>query len=422
MRKSDLSVVFRAVSIIAVIAAFYWQDLAAVFTSAWVDSEVSYLLAVPILVLYLVYRKRKVLDAAIRNQSEERELSKNKLPLISGVLLCAMAVFLYFYGSITFTPLEYHMLTLPVFAAGLILIVFNYSALRQLVFPLCFLFFMTPPPAAIFYSAGSFLADVSAHASAAIVNAFGMPSTVAYYAGSPNVIMTNGGTTIATFVVDFTCSGINGLITFVVFTLFLAYLVRDKFWKKVAVVAVGLPLIYFLNILRISTLLAVGFHYGTATVELLFHSFSGLILTFIGALLLVLVAQKALKANFYGSNPSSCEKCSASKSSGQNFCESCGKLLRKAEAKITGADLKKIAAVAVIVAMLMLVQAPIYALARTQTNLLEQVRRGQDPSTNILPQIDGYTLNFTFRDTQFEVEYHQDATLTYGYTDRKSVV
>jgi hypothetical protein len=66
MRKSDLSVLFRAVSIIAVIAAFYWQDLAAVFTSAWVDSEVSYLLAVPILVLYLVYRKRKVLDTVNR--------------------------------------------------------------------------------------------------------------------------------------------------------------------------------------------------------------------------------------------------------------------------------------------------------------------------------------------------------------------
>lgn len=38
---------------------------------------------------------------------------------------------LYWHGSYTFTPLEYHILTLPIFAAGLTLILFNPQTLRQ---------------------------------------------------------------------------------------------------------------------------------------------------------------------------------------------------------------------------------------------------------------------------------------------------
>src|SRR5665647_1131514 len=34
--------------------------------------------------------------------------------LIVGVLLCATAVLAYWFGSYTFTPIEYHMLALPV--------------------------------------------------------------------------------------------------------------------------------------------------------------------------------------------------------------------------------------------------------------------------------------------------------------------
>lgn len=415
MQRSDLSVPLRSVFIIAVIVAFYWGDLAAIFASAWVDPDFSYLIAVPFLFLYLIYRKRKVLSAIIRNPSEERDLDKKKLPSISGVLLCTMSVFLYFYGSITFAPIEYHMITLPVFAAGLVLIFFDYSTLRQLLFPLVFLCFMVPPPASILDSASGFLADVSAHASSALVSFFGMPSTVAYYAGSPNVIMTDGSKTVATFIVDFTCSGINGLITFAVFTFFLAYIVRDKLWKKIAIVAIGLPLIYSMNILRISSVLAIGFHYGTGVAESIFHNFTGLILAFFGALLLTIIAQKALKTNFYGSSTLVCATCSNSKNQGKVFCESCGRILKKAEARIKEADLKKMAAISCIIIVLMLIQAPIYALARTQTNLLEQVNQNQTPSINILPQISNYNLSFSFDDKEFALDNQQDATLTYSY-------
>jgi exosortase len=420
MQKSDLTLLFRGASLIAILGIFYWQDLTAIFVSAWSDAEVSYLFAIPILVSFLVWRKRKVIGALIGNPFEEQTLGKNRLPTISGALLCATAVFLYFYGAITFTPLEYHLLTLPIFTTGLILLFFNPATLRHLAFPVLFLFFLVPPPTTLYYAAGSFLADISAHASASIVTAFGMPSTVTYLSGNPNVVMMNGGQPVSTFIVDFTCSGINGLITFVVFTVFLAYIVRDKFWKKIAVIAVGLPLIYFLNIIRIAILLAAGFNYGAATVESFLHPLSGLILTFFGALFLALIAQKALKANFYASTQSACLSCSTGQSQPRDFCESCGRVLKKNVAKVNQTDLKKIFTMTFIVVLLLLVQAPIYALATTQTNVLAQMRSGQDPSTNILPQIDGYTLNYSVRDTQFELENHQDAAITYCYNPTNS--
>ena len=70
------------------------------------------------------------------------------------------------------------MLTLPVLVAGLTLILFNGQTLRQLAFPIAFLFFLTPPPTEILYSVGSTLSDLSAHASNALVNAFGMASAI----------------------------------------------------------------------------------------------------------------------------------------------------------------------------------------------------------------------------------------------------
>ncbi len=75
--------------------------------------------------------------------------------VIVGILLCAIAVLAYWFGSYTFTPLEYHMLTLPILASGLILILFGSQTLKQLAFPIVFLFFLTPPPTEILYSVGS---------------------------------------------------------------------------------------------------------------------------------------------------------------------------------------------------------------------------------------------------------------------------
>ncbi len=68
------------------------------------------------------------------------------------ISLCAVAILVYWYGSYTFIPLEYHMFTLPFLTAGLTLLLFNFQTLKQLLFPIAFLTFLAPPPVEILYA------------------------------------------------------------------------------------------------------------------------------------------------------------------------------------------------------------------------------------------------------------------------------
>jgi len=79
-------------------------------------------------------------------------------------------------------------------------------------------------------------------------------------------------------------------------------------------------------------------------------------------------------------------------------------------------DVAKIGAVATIIVLLLLVQAPISALLKTPTNLLEQLKLGQEPTTSILPQVSNCSLQFEYRDTDYEQQTREDGTLTYSYT------
>jgi hypothetical protein len=161
----------------------YAQDLVAVFTRSWYDEASSYVLVIPIFLGYLVYRKRKVLGAIIRNPFLITA-GKDRLTLLCGALLCATSVFLYWYGSYTFEPLEYYMLTLPIFTAGLIIVLFDFAMVRQLAFPIFFMIFLVPPSAAVLYGVGSVMSSTSANISTAFMNLLGMPSTISFGAAT----------------------------------------------------------------------------------------------------------------------------------------------------------------------------------------------------------------------------------------------
>ena len=258
LNRQSLAVATKFAVIVAVVVAFYLQDLNLVFSNAISDEATYHILAIPFLFGYLLYRKRRMVSASLRqnNQNISSTLAKN-FTLIVGVLLCAIAILSYWFGSYTFTPIEYHMLTLPILTAGLILILFNGQTLKQLAFPIVFLFFLTPPPTEILYSVGSTLSDLSAHASNALANAFGLASSISAQYGSPIITLTRPDQTIMSFSVDVACSGVYSLIGFFIFAVFIAYITRGKLWSKLAILAMGIPLIIGLNIIRITTILAV---------------------------------------------------------------------------------------------------------------------------------------------------------------------
>ena len=262
LNQHMLAVATKFSIIVIGIIAFYLQDLNLVFSNALSDESTYHILAIPFIFGYLLYRKRSMISASFGQEKQNKSILSKNFTLLIGILLFATAVVVYWFGSYTFTPLEYHMLTLPILTSGLILLLFNSQTLKQLAFPIVFLFFLTPPPSDILYSVGSTLSDLSAHAANGLTNIFGLTSTISAQYGSPIITLTRPNHTIMNFSLGVACSGVYSLIGFAIFAVFIAYITRGKLWTKLGILLLGIPLIITLNIIRITTILGIGYSFG----------------------------------------------------------------------------------------------------------------------------------------------------------------
>lgn len=412
--QSRLVLALKIAAIVTATLTIFFQDLMLIFTGALQNETTSYILAIPFIFAYLIYRKRKMLRAVIPLSGEEQPQNIRHFASIAGILLVTTAVLLCWHGSYTLTPVEYHMFTLPLFTAGLCLILFNPETLRHLAFPLAFLFFLMPPPSEILYAAGSTLQVLSAEASNAIVNAVGILSTITTEYGNPTIIITRRDGTPLDFTVDIACSGIYSLIGFLIFAVFIAYIIRDKPWKKLALFLIGLSLIYTLNITRITTILLIGYQYGEEKALQIFHLLSGWVLIFIGTLLLLVFSEKVLHTQIFAKLP---QECSAhNPETNQDFCFDCGKLLKPAPIRFHRSDLIKMTTIIVSVILLMSIQVPVFAMTQDLAIVLIDTPTGHHMSKEILPNNSGYNMTFAYRARDFEKIAKQDMALMYSYT------
>jgi len=420
---SNLTITIKASAIAIAIVALYYQDLNIIFNDALQNEATSHILAIPLLFVYLLYRKRKMLRAVIPFEMSNQPRKTRHLAMLSGILLCTTAIILYWHGSYTFTPLEYHVITLPVFIGGLTLILLNPQTLRQVAFSISFLIFLTPPPSEILYGLGSTLSVISSEISNTIVNALGILSTISSEYGNPTIIITRPDKTTIGFTVDIACSGIYSLIGFLIFAAFIAYIARGKTWKKAAIFLIGLPLICTLNITRITTILLIGYYHGEQIALQMFHLLGGWTLIFLGTLLLLVVVEKILKIHLLTKKTIvSCSQGNPASHYRQNFCQTCGKMLRYPDVKLNKQDLAKICAVISSVILIISIQAPVFALTKGPTDILTQIATDQQPTTAILPQMDRYNLTFVYRDKYFEQRAKQDASLIYAYFPANSTL
>jgi exosortase len=418
--RSNLALALKASTLVVAVTALYFQDLRIIFTDALTNESTSYTLIIPFLFAYLIYRKRRMLRAAIPLQGESHPENTRHFGVSGGILLSATAIILYWYGSYTFTPLEYHVLTLPLFAAGLTLILFNPQTLRQAAFPTAFLVFLAPLPSQIIYNLGSTLSVISSVASNGIVNLLGIRSTISSISGTPAITVTQAnGTILPPFAVDIACSGMYSLIGFLIFAAFVAFVVRDKLWKKAAIFLIGFPLIYFLNIIRITIILLIGYQWGEQLALNAFHLLGGWILIFLGTLILLIVSEKLLKTQIFTKRQTrhNCANCNLhAPQPMEDFCLTCGKLVKYPHAKPKKTDVAKIVTTALVIILLMSIQVPVFALTLGPAQTLIQTPRGQEGNTQIFPQIPNYTLQYLQRDTDFEKLSGQDFSLIYSYT------
>jgi exosortase/archaeosortase family protein len=194
----------------------------------------------------------------------------------------------------------------------------------------------------------------------------------------------------------------------------MVFLIRDKAWKKAAVFAVGFPIIYLANVLRITLIGVIGYYYGENLALDLFHLLGGWILIFGTTIVLLLASEKILKVSIIGRKKQVCEECRKMPAS-VKFCQSCGRVLNLDAVKLKRKDLLKVVGIIGVVILLVSIQTPVFALTQGPPEIMLQSPKGGSEATSILPAIANYSLRFVYRDKGFENVSGQDASVVYAY-------
>ena len=393
----------------------YWQDLALVTKEALNSDLSTYILTVPFLLAYILYRIRRVFAASTSEQFIRSRIN-TRLPLkeLIGTLLCLLAYLISWFGSYGFQPLEYHIASLPLFVAGIILIIFNARTLRTLLFPIAFLVFLIPPPIELAQSAGAALSTFSSQAAYTLIRTMGLPVSLSKTYMSPVIFLKAPSGAEIPFAIDIACSGLYSLMGFTLFAIFTAYIARSPIHKKLVMLALGLPLIYGLNILRITLLVLIGYFFGPKLALNIFHLLGGWTLILVGTLVILTVAEKFIKIQIFKTTSETCPYCN--ENNRNSYCINCGKILQKTQNIVSKTDAVKITLILAITIPILLIQVPIFALTEGAAEVFIQNTMGEQTATKILPELEGYDLRFVYRDTAFENISGQDASLIYQYS------
>jgi exosortase/archaeosortase family protein len=252
----------------------------------------------------------------------------------------------------------------------------------------------------------------------AFANLMGVKSWITIVSGTPTINLISSSNQPLTFAVDIACSGIYSLVGFAVFAAFLAYIVRDKIWKKFAIMAVGFPLIYLLNVVRITTIVLIGYQWGAELALELFHLLGGWVLIFLGTLLLLVIAEKIFKTQIFaktdikGQNPNI-------QYSKAKFPASFDKSPARSRKKIRIYNTAKIVTIIIVTLLVVYIQSPVFSLTRGPASIMIQTSSGQQGNMALFPQIENYSLRFIYRDTDFEELSGQDFSLAFTYYPEK---
>jgi len=405
----------KLITIMSITLTVYWQDLMIIFTESLYNNFNNYIIIIPMIFIYLVYKLRKVLLATISYNNNSKLFGLIYTKDIFGILICALAYFMRIYGSNTFLSMEYHIFSLPIFIYGLILLIYNYQTTKTLLFPILFLFFLTPIPENIIQNVGALLSNWSSLIAYQTIKISGIPIQLLIEYSSPILYLTSASGQEMSFSIDIACSGIYSLMGFTIFSIFISYISRVSIKNKIYITLIGFPLIYTLNIIRIIIILYIGYIFGPTIAVDIFHMFGGWILIFIGTLTLFAITDKILKIDIFKKTDYPCE---IEYHSINNYCSKCGKLLNISKNNLPKYEIIKILSLILLSLSLISIRTPIFVFSEKGVQIT--MNNFGAESASILPTIEGYELNFQYRDSKFEEIAGQEASLMYIYRPLKS--
>ncbi|MDW8275727.1 MAG: exosortase/archaeosortase family protein, partial [Candidatus Nitrosocaldus sp.] len=287
--KPHTAMLVKAAVIAVAVALIYASDLAIVFRDALVFSSANitnYILVIPFLIAYIVYRKRRMLIA----HAIEPRARAFRLDDAIGLTMVFAALMLYIYGSLTLYAMEYHIYSIPILVAGLTALLFNLRVLRHAIFAIAILAYLQPPPAELLSEIAGDLSWISATLAEAMLKAYGLQVALQVDYGAPALVVSKGEGQTPFFVGE-PSSGLFSTIGLSLFALIAAYIARGAIWKRVVMYIIGFPIFFMLNALRISIIIWLWYQYGEQVSEA-FHAMSGSIMAVPGTLAILVIGER----------------------------------------------------------------------------------------------------------------------------------
>ena len=395
----------------------FFQDIYIIGSDALASDYFNYVLIIPFLSFYLIYRKRRMLSAVLRLKDDG---TRGYLNLALGFSGLTISLIVYLYGAYTSFPLDYHLIALQVFLLSRLLLFFNRQAVRIVAFPI--LLISTALPSAIQFGLGLWqgLSWSSAYVSFLILNRIGIHSVFTTISDAPTIQLTTASGSVFSFVVGVASSGAYSVVGFTLFAFFVAYIAKGSILRRGILFALGYPLLLLLNILRLVIIIGAAYDWGILAFNI-FHFTSGIVLVFGVTLLLLALGEKVFKLQFFSlaQQKSACSYCSQEFGVGHSFCMNCGSFLRSAKTVFSRRDVLSLFTLLFAILIFMSTLEPAVATANTPS-LVDLSSLTPQNVLLLLPQIHGWNLTFVARDTQIEEILQQDAASIFVYTDQNS--
>ena len=245
---------------VAAVSAFVWSywETATDLCREWRNGDdYSVGLIVPLVALYLVWRRR----AELRNC--------RMAPCWWGLVLVLLALAARTYGLLfLYESAERYAMVLTIL--GLVLLLAGRQVATRMTWILLFLFLMVPLPGRVHNMISGPLQAIATRGAVFILEVFSVSVT-----RQGNTMLLDGRIPIA---VAEACSGLRMLTAFVVVAAAMAFLVKRSAWQKATLVLSSVPIAIACNLARLSVTGVLYLNVDSETAERFFHDFAGLVM------------------------------------------------------------------------------------------------------------------------------------------------
>ena len=293
------SLSLRVAAVALVVVAAYAYSLSTLVGTLGTNTPLAYLGLVPLISVLLMA------GLLYLRGRPDRDIHDRYVDYLAGIPLLGIALLIVLVGpaqmSTFFWLWRLDLISLPLFVAGAIALVFGTRMLWRLRFPVAFLFLAWPPLyTQVLSGLLSGVTTVTLAALRAAVSLLPVAVPMSYGDGSLFQVTHRGAPFVLS--VASACSGVDGVLGFLLVGGAAAALVRGPRGARAAWLAVGIAMIWALNVVRILAIFAAGAAWGEGFAIDALHPVAGLLVFALSVAIMILLMPR-FGLHLLGSEP-----------------------------------------------------------------------------------------------------------------------